>query len=291
MKTAMVTKNSRNRHAGVRRGLALLLLSALLILALGAGPAAAAEGRILEELRYQVDVWMWSDAVNSRVTFTELAPGRYRAEVAGQTRGFVSTLSGNWQGSFATEMIYKDGKFLPLVYRENSTARGKRWLSEYRFDYEHNKVELYKMSKNKGLVKKWETTFKEPLYDPLTFYYNQRLSANGLGQGGETLKYSGIPYPKKDDIVVRIGPVSAEGRKIMVELANRIFEGERSQVYAFLDAEGVPTKAWTRVMAFGSVNAHLLPGGTRLKKEELAQSLNAPPAWHTAHSAAGAGLK
>uniref|UniRef100_A0A7V4G6Y3 DUF3108 domain-containing protein n=1 Tax=Desulfobacca acetoxidans TaxID=60893 RepID=A0A7V4G6Y3_9BACT len=275
----MVTKIFRSRqHAGLRMGLALLLLYAGLVLILTAVPAVGGQGRILEELRYQVDVWLWSDAMKTRVTLEELAPGRYRAEVAGQSQGFVATLSGNWQGNFATEMIYKDGKFLPLVYRENSTARGKRWLSEYRFDHEHNKMELYKLSKNKGLVKKWETTFKDPPYDPLTFYYNQRLAPEGLGQGGETLKYSGIPYPKQDDIVVRIGPMSAEGRKIMVELANRIFEGERSQIYAFLDKEGVPTKAWTRVMAFGTVNAQLLPGGKRLNKAELTRALETAPA-------------
>lgn len=260
------------------RRLAFLGLVALMLLVMGLpGPVGAGApetpgpraAKLLEDLHYRVDFWFWPDALKTRVTFRELEPGRYRAEVAGEAQGMLATVSGNWRGSFSTEMKYSEGKLLPVIYREESANRGKRYLSEYRFDYEKGKVELYKLSKGKGLAKRWETAFKEPLYDPLTFFYNQRLAGLQIGKGGETLKYSGIPYPKPNDIMVRVGGDGPEGRQIMVELKNRVFENESSRVYALLDPEGVPTKLWTRVMMFGKITVDLLPGGKRVKKEQL----------------------
>lgn len=234
-------------------------------------PAALPQvGKVLEELRYRVDVWIWQEAINAKVIFQEVAPGRYRAELNGETQGFLSLVTGNWRGALLTEMEYSQGRLKPLVYREISKKRGKNKLMEYRFDYDQNKVELWKSDKDNKLTKKWETTLKGPMYDPLTFFYNRRLTGKPLGEkGGETVKFQGIPYPKPDDIVLRVGDKTQQGRKIMLELGNRIFKGERSQVYAYLDSEGVPTKAWTQVLKFGNVDIKLLPGGKRLDKKKV----------------------
>jgi len=232
------------------------------------GPPPPA-GKILEELRYRVDVMLWRGAVKSKVVFQELAPGRYRAEVSGETQGFLALISGNWRGSFSTEMQYSQGNLLPLVYREASQSRSRKSLKEYRFDYTQKKVELWALRKNGAMVKRWETTFEEPMYDSLTFFYNRRLKGAPLGQGGESVKFNGIPYPKPEEILLRVGDRGPEGRKIMVEIENRVFENERSQIYALIDNEGVPTRIWTRVLMFGKIDVELLPGGKRVKPDQI----------------------
>lgn len=226
--------------------------------------------KILEELHYRVNVWVWREAVKAKVRFEELAPGRYRAKVTGKTQGFLSFMSGNWRGSLTTDMKYSQGKLLPLVYREESRHGKRKHLSEYRFDYDQGKVELWKLHKDNSMKKRWETTFTEPMYDPLTMFYNRRLTGKPLGKGGETVKYKGIPYPKPDRMVLRIGPLTPQGRKVMAEIENRIFKDERSQLFAYLDTDGVPTKGWTRVLMFGNITMELLPGGKRIKREEMA---------------------
>ena len=260
--------------------LALLLVVLLVSLTLrppesapAAAPAPAtapAAGKVLEELQYRVDVWVWRDALSAKLVFKELTPGHYLAELTGRTQGFLSLITGNWGGALSTEMEYSQGKLRPLVYREISNKRGKNRLMEYRFDYTKDKVELWKSEKDDTLTKKWESTLKDPMYDPLTFFYNRRLTGNPLGsKGGETLKFQGIPYPEPDEILLRVGDKTSQGRKIMLELGNRVFKGERSQVYAYLDPEGVPTKAWTKVLAFVDINIELLPDSKRLNKQEL----------------------
>jgi hypothetical protein len=256
--------------------LALLLGLAALVLALAlplpAPASTPSPGKILEDLHYQVDVWIWRDAVNAQVVFREVAPGRYRAEVDGRSQGLLSMLTGNWRGSLSTDMEYSQDGLKPLVYREISYKKGKKRVMEYRFNYAQKKVELWKQEGGGAMAKRWETALTGPMYDPLTFFYNRRLTGKPLGEkGGENLKFQGIPYPKPDEITLRVGDKTSEGRKILLELGNRLYKDERSQVYAYLDPEGVPTKAWTQVMKFGNVDITLLPGGKRLKKEEVAK--------------------
>jgi hypothetical protein len=269
---------SRKSRLALLLGLAALVLSLSLALPLrtpAAVPAPASTpsaGKVLEELHYQVDVWIWHDALQAQVVLREVGPGRYRAEVDGVSKGLLSLITGNWRGRLSTDMEYSQGKLRPLVYREISYKKGKKRVMEYRFDYAKKKVELWKKEGDGDMAKRWETALTGPMYDPLTFFYNRRLTGNPLGEkGGETMKFQGIPYPKPDEITLRVGDRTNEGRKIMLEMGNRINKGERNQVYAYLDSEGVPTKAWTQIMKFGNVDIILLPGGKRLKKSELAQ--------------------
>ncbi len=233
----------------------------------------------MEDLRYQVDVWILRDAIDARVTFTRLKPQRYKAEVKGRAQGLLGLISGQWRGVYATEMVYSEGKLLPAVYREESQHRSKKNLNEYRFDYDKKVVELFKWDNDKkALTKRWQTELNKPMYDALSFYYNQRLNGMSFHKGGETLRFQGIPYPKPEEIILRIGPNTAEGRKIMVSLDNRIFENERNHVYAFLDKDGVPTEAWTHVLRFGRITGKLLAGGKRLKNSEVASLCGKPAA-------------
>jgi hypothetical protein len=174
----------------------------------------------------------------------------------------------------STDMETSQGELRPLVYREISYKRGKKRVMEYRFNYAQKKVELWKQEGSGPMTKHWETTLTGPMYDPLTFFYNRRLAGKPLGaEGGANVKFQGIPYPKQDQITMRVGEKTSQGRKIMLEMGNRINKDERSQVYAYIDADGVPTKAQTQIMKFGNVDITLLPGGKRLKKEEVAKDL------------------
>ncbi len=228
-------------------------------------------GEVLEDLHYRVDVWIFEGAVDARVTFRRVEGQRFRAEIIGRAQGLLGVLSGQWRGSYSTDMVLAEGRLLPVVYREESQRRGKLNLNEYRFDYERKVVELFKWDNGrKTLTKRWQAALTEPMYDALSFYYNQRLNGMSFANQGETLKFQGIPYPKPEDIVLRIGPETPQGRKIMVTLENRIFENERNQVYAFLDKDGVATEAWTDVLKFGRITSRLLPGGKRLRNRALA---------------------
>lgn len=241
-----------------------------------AGRQAPDGGReILEDLRYQIDVWLLPGTVGARVTLRRLDSGRFVAEVTGRAQGFLGVISGQWQGAFRTEMILSQDGFLPVVYQEESRRRGKKNLNEYRFDYDRKVVELFKWDNGKqALTKRWQATLTEPMFDALSFYYNQRLKGLSFDGQGQTLRFPSIPYPKPEDIVLRIGPEEPRGRKIMVTLSNRIFENERNQVYALVDRDGVPLEAWTHVLRFGRITSRLVPGGKRLNRNALAAALN-----------------
>jgi hypothetical protein len=265
-----------NRLALVLGLVALVLALALPLPAPAAVPTpapASSPGKVLEDLHYQVDVWIWRDAVNAQVLFREVAPGRYRAEIDGRSQGLLSLITGNWRGILTTDMEYSQGGLKPLVYREIAYKKGKKRVMEYRFNYAAKKVELWKQEGDCPMAKHWEGDLTGPMYDPLTFFYNRRITGQSLGEkGGENLKFQGIPYPKPDAITLRVGDKTSEGRKIMLELGNRIHKDERSVVYAYLDNEGIPTKASTQVGKFGNVDITLLPGGKRLNKAEVTKT-------------------
>jgi hypothetical protein len=258
--------------------MALALTLAMVLPAPAAVPApapASSPGKVLEDLHYQVDVWIWHDALNAQVMFREVGPGRYRAEIDGRSQGLLSLITGGWHGRLSSDMEYTQEGLRPLVYREISYKKGKKRMMEYRFNYAAQKVELWKQEGDGPVAKHWETKLTGPMYDPLTFFYNRRLTGQSMGEkGGENMKFQGIPYPKPDPITLRVGEKTSEGRKIMVELGNRIYKDERSVVYAYLDNDGVPTRAQTQVGRFGSVDITLLPGGKRLNKEAVTRAPN-----------------
>ncbi len=157
--------------------------------------------------------------------FREAGPGRYQADLDGRSQGLLAILTGGWEGGLSTEMEYSEGKLRPLVYREISTKNGKKRVMEYRFDYAQKNVELFKPDDQGKMTKRWETNLNGPMYDPLTFFYNRRLTGAGANEkGGESVKFHSIPYPKADDITLRVGDQTPEGRKIMVDLGNRLFK-------------------------------------------------------------------
>jgi hypothetical protein len=259
-------------------------LAALIILALWAFPGWAATGPdpLLEDLHYRVDVLVWQDIARARLTLKSLGPGRYLAEISVAARGMLQTMSGDRRENYQTEMVWREGKLMPVVYREESRRRGKRRLKEYRFDYARGKLELWQLKEGKGLVRKWQTPLTEPIYDPLSTCYNCRLGFWGPMRGGQVFKIKGIPYPKPEVMEVRVGAQTNQGCQIMITIANQGSKGKgQSQVFAYLDGQLVPQRAWTTVWGFGKVSGELLPGGKGLEaglpEVAAAREANAAP--------------
>lgn len=244
----------------------LLLLAALSGPAwLLAAPAAPDQGKVLEKLQYGVDIWVLTDAARAEVTFTSLGGGRYRGEVAAAAQGLAKALSGQRRDHYATDMVYRQGRLVPLVYREESRRWGKYSLKEYRFDYDKGRLELWQHQEGKGLRLKWHTALtKNSIYDPLSAFYNLRLGAMPRPGEGETLQLQGIPYPRPEEIVIRMGPETPEGRKVMVRLNNRVFNDEGVLVFVFFDDQWTPSRGWTRILSFGKVAGKILPGSQPL---------------------------
>ena len=167
--------------------LALLILLRLLL----AGSPALAAPHLLEDLRYQMAVWAWPDAARVRVTLKDQGQGRLTAEVLGETKGFIRLISGNHRERLQTEMIWREGRLVPSVYREESWRQGQHALKEYRFDYPRARLELWEWHEGKGLEKKWQTDLSEQVYDPLSAFYNCRLKILGPNPGGGNQHHPG----------------------------------------------------------------------------------------------------
>jgi hypothetical protein len=233
--------------------------------------------QLLEDLTFRVEYLLWKDVARAQLTLKSLGDGRYQAEISGEPLGMLKLLTGkDRRDSYRTEMIWRQGKLVPLIYREESRKRGKRYLKEYRFDYDQSRLELWQLKEGKGaMVRKWETTLKAPISDPLSAFYNCRLGLLGPIKDGQTFKVSGIPYPKPEEIEVRIGPETESGRKIMIAINNKAFENERGVVFAYLDGDRVPKQAWTSAKV-GKISGELLPGGKSLSRRppELAGTID-----------------
>jgi len=240
----------------------LILAAALAVQVWLLLPAAGAESReqLLEDLHYRVSAWVCGGAARAGIALKSLGSGRYLAELMVEPQGLLSLISGQRRDSFQTEMVYRDKRLIPLVYREETKRRGKYRLKEYRFDYEHGRLELWEHLQGKGMRRKWETALTEKsINDPLSAFYNFRLGAFGPQKEGETLRLTGIPYPQPEEIVIRIGPQAKEGRKVMISIVNRAFEDQKGVIFVFFDENWSPTQAFTRVSHFGKVAGEILP--------------------------------
>jgi len=252
----------RTCEKGARR-LAFFVLAAALALPGGLlfpAAAVAPPEQLLENLQYQVNAWVWGGAAKAGIILKSLGGGRYQAELSVEALGLLKVISGQRRDRFQTEMVFRDGRMVPLIYREEVRKRGRLGLKEYRFDYDQGRLELWTFHEGKGMRRKWHTALKtEPIYDPLSAFYNFRLGAMGPPKEGETLKAAGIPYPQPEEIAVRIGPQGQEGRKVMVSIINRAFDNEQGVIFVYFDGKWAPTQAWTRVLRAGKVEGIILP--------------------------------
>ena len=107
------------------------------------------------------------------------------------------------------------------------------------------------------LTLKWETELTEPIYDPISAFYNFRMGGLGEVKGGDTITVAGIPYPQPETIIIRIGLQEPGNRQATVTIRNRPFENEVGLVHIRFDDDLVPLSAWTRVLQFGKLSGRL----------------------------------
>ena len=157
-----------------------------------------------------------------------------------------------------TEMVWRNQRLLPLIYREESWRGKKRRLKEYRFNYSQGRLELWEWRQGKGLTKKWQTDLTDQFYDPLSAFYNCRLGILGPTREGEISTIQGIPYPRPEAMEVRLGAESQDGRQVMLSLINPVFQDSRGVVFAKVDKQLVPHQAWTTVSGI-TIRGVLLP--------------------------------
>jgi hypothetical protein len=247
-----------------------ILLLVILLFHFVSGPikvAAAPLPVIREDLEYRISLGPCADVGRVHLVLKELEPGRYRAEVYGAAQG-VWQLTSRWLPErYQAEMVQREGRLVPLFYREAFISKGKSVVKEYHFDYERGRLSLWRQTDGGDKVKKWEVPLKTPVYDPLTLFYNIRLGVFGPLPGGTTLRVMGLPTPEPREMVFAIGSVSDQGRKVMLDY-RRSESKAVNQYFIFLGPEQVPTLAWTQVPLFGKLAGHLVNHG-EIRKEGL----------------------
>jgi hypothetical protein len=225
--------------------------------------ASTAPAEVRENLEYQISLGPWSDVARVHLTLKELKPGHYLAEFSGAAQGMWKLLSQWLPERYQTEMVYRDGRLLPMVYREEFQEKGQKVLKEFRFDYDHSRLTLWRQVDGGEKIKAWEVPLTGPVYDLLSLFYNVRLDALGPAPGGTSLRVMMLPNPKPKELVFRIGALTDQGLKVMVDSPSP-GGGDADQYFIFLNPERVPTLAWTRVTLFGKLAGHLVnPGGIR----------------------------
>jgi hypothetical protein len=243
-----------------------VLLLMLLLLQLAPGPlqvGADPAPVIRENLEYQISLGPCSDLARVHLVLKELEPGRYLAEVSGAAQGMWQLASRWLPERYQTEMVLREGRLVPLIYREEFVNKDQRVLKEYRFDHEHGRLTLWRQADGGEKVKKWEAPLKDPVYDLLTLLYNVRLGVFGPLSGGATLRVMVLPTPEPKELVFVVGAVTEMGRKVMLDYCKP--ESKTIKPYfIYLSPERVPTLAWTRVALFGKLAGRLLnPAGIR----------------------------
>ncbi len=239
----------------------LVLGLAVLLCPFGSGEARARERGSLEELQYRVNLGVWQDVARVRLRLAQVGPGRYRAEFAGAAQGAWKLLSRWLPERYETEMALEAGRFKPLVYREWFQRKGKRIAKEYRFDYAQARLEVWRGVDGRDPVKDWQSPLNEPVYDPLTLLYNMRLGALGPAAAGQTLRVALVPTPEPREMVINLGPETAQGRKVMVTIETEGPGAGDGPYFFFCTPQWVPQEAWIRVLPFAKLSGELLNPG------------------------------
>jgi hypothetical protein len=252
----------------------LVLIWVLVQLALAPAPALGAPV-VREDLHYQVSLGFWDDVAQVHLVLKEVGPNRYRTELYGAVQGMWRLLSRWLPERFQTEMVYRQGRFQPLTYREEFINKGQHIVKEYQFDYEQQRLTLWRRADAGPRVKKWQVPLKEPVYDMLSMSYNIRLGVFGPLPGGSNIRVPVLPNPAPQEMVFRIGPLTAKGRKVMLNY-HMEDSGTSDHYFFYLNPSQVPSLLWTRVTFFGKLQGRLLnPGG--IKTPGLAAGAGAAP--------------
>jgi hypothetical protein len=244
----------------------LILLGAVLLLLGQPGRNWAAPLR--ENLPYRISLGTWTEIAQVNLTLKEVEPGRYLAEFSGGAKGVWSLLNRWLPERYQTEMVFRDGRFQPLVYREEIRLGGRHVVKEYRFDYEKGRLAYWRQRGGQKIAQIWQVPLKEPVYDPLSLFYNIRTGAFGPLAAGETLRVQTIPRPEPQEMVIQLGPETDQGRKVMVTVREKSGEAQ-GPYFIYAGSDWVPQTAWFRVLQFSQLTFQRLDSAEIWKMDEL----------------------
>jgi len=230
---------------------------AVLVLILYAIPVPAVSPKP-EILHYIADMPLFKDAASATISLREVDKGKFEGVMEGQTNGLIAAFTSHRRDRYTTTMRLVQGKLQPLLYTEEVKMRGKRIYKEYRFDYSRQRLEMWRRSKDGDMVLKWETELTQPIYDPISAFYNFRIGALGEFKAGNTLSVAGIPYPHPETMIIKMGPQEPNNRQATVTIRNRPSEDEIGEVHVRFDDNLVPLSAWSRVALFGKITGRLV---------------------------------
>jgi uncharacterized protein DUF3108 len=224
-----------------------------------AGLAQEGAGKQIEDLQYRLNLGALHDVAQVHLTLTEIGPGRYRAEFAGAAQGAWSILNRWLPERYETEMTVSQGRLVPLVYREEFEAGGHHVSKEYRFDYSRRLLTLWRSQDHGEPAERLQVPLEQPVYDPLTLFYNLRRGAFGPLTGGKTLRVAMVPAPEPRELVLRLGPDTPQGQKMMLEVTGAGSGAKDADTY-FLDCapRGLPRQVWTRVLSLCKLSGELV---------------------------------
>jgi hypothetical protein len=238
----------------------LTILLAVLIAASSALPAMAAAALKPEILYYVADMAMFKDAASGTISLRELGKDKFLGVMEGQTNGLVGILSGHRKDRYATTMQLVEGKLQPLLYTEEAKMSKKRIYKEYRFDYQQQRLEMWRRNKEGVMTLEWSTELTEPIYDAVSAFYNFRIGALGEIKAGNTISVTGIPYPHPENLVIQVGPQDPNNRQATVTIRQRALSDEIAEVHTRFNDNMVPLEAWTKVPLFGKITGRLVSG-------------------------------
>lgn len=239
-------------HGALIAGLLSIITTLSLVLPVWGAPPRP------ETLHYRVEAPLFHNAGRAVVSLRRLGPDLYEGEISGETSGAIALFSGRRRDRHRTTMRLQQGQLKPLLYIEESWVGEKHLYKEYRFAYDQRRLEMWRLGQDGALVQKWETELHEPIFDPISAFYNFRCGGFGELKAGETLSITGIPYPRPETILIHLGPQEAGRRQATVTIRQRPFENEIGLVHVQFDDVLVPLSAWTRVALFGKLSGRLV---------------------------------
>jgi hypothetical protein len=211
-----------------------------------------------EILHYTADLPIFKDAGSATVSLREVGKDTFEGVMEGQTNGLIGAFTSHRRDRYATTMQMTQGKLKPLLYIEESRTGKKHLYKEYRFDYNRRRLEMWRRGNDGVMVLKWETELNQPIYDPISAFYNFRIGALGEVKAGNTIRVAGIPYPQPETITIQIGSQEPNNRQATVTIRHRPNKDEIGQIDASFDDNLVPLAAWTRVVLFGKITGRLV---------------------------------
>ncbi len=210
-----------------------------------------------ETLHYTVDGSIIKDAALVTVSLQQMDHEKFEGEVSVETNGLVALCTGHRRDRYHTTMRLVQGRLQPLVYIEEARWGGKQLYMEYRFDYDRQRLELWRRGKDGILARKWEMELTKTIYDPISAFYNFRVGALGKVKGGRTITVAGIPYPHPETMTIRLGPQEPGNSQATLTIRAQPQEKASAPVHIRFDDRLVPLSAWTKTPEFGEVSGRL----------------------------------